>query len=181
MKEFICRRIFEEFSVKYFNKAGFYTIVLTERVEQPHEMIKSIFTDLWSRHVINANVLSFEDFGSGSSVYTFFPFSENHCDEIWPVLWDYFADGHFTRNKEIFATKLDNFHGCPITMGTYNLPPYMILTRHPNGTVSPRTDGIEGVLFQVLSQTMNFRPVVIEIKGKYLDSTLYFDMVNSAK
>lgn len=163
--------------MKYFDHAGYYTIVLTECVEEPHELIKTIFTDLWSLHIINVNILSFQNIESGSSVFTFFPYSENDCDDVRPVLWDYFADNHFTMNTQIFATKLDNFYGCPIMLGTYDLPPYMILTRLPNGTVSPYIDGIEGTLFRVLSEKMNFRPVIIEILGKYLDARQYFDMV----
>lgn len=172
------RRIFEVLSVEYFNHAGYYTIVLTERVEEPEELIKSILTDLWSLHIINVNILSFKSFESGSYIFTFFPYSENYCDQVQPVLWDYFADGNFTMNKEIFATKLDNFYGCPITLGAYDFPPYIILTQFPNGTTSPITDGIEGILFRVLSQKMNFRTQIVHLmSGTYLSSEQYFDLV----
>lgn len=173
----IYRRIFQKLSVKYFDHSGYYTIVLTERMEEPYELIKSIFTDLWSLHIINVNILSFEDIESGSSVFTFFPYAEDYCDDIRPVLWDYFIDGHFTLNKDIFATKLTNFHGCPITLATYEIPPYVMLTHHPNRTTT--LDGIEGILFSVLSRRLNFRPVIITVPGKYLSTDMYFDMVDT--
>lgn len=164
-------------SVKYFDHSGFYTIVLTEHVKEPYELIQNIFADLWSLHIINVNVLSFESIESGTSVFTFFPYSERYCDEVRPVLWDYFTDEQFTLNKEIFATKLDNFHGCPITLATYNVPPYVILTKFANGTTY--ANGIEGSLFTALSQKLNFRKTIIALNGTYLNSELYFNMVNS--
>lgn len=147
--------------------AGYYTIVLTERTKEPHELVKSIFTDLWSLHIINVNILLFENVESGSSVFTFFPYAENYCDEVRPVLWDYFIDGHFTLKKEIFATKLDNFYA----------PPDVILTHFSNETTSPYMAGIEGILFRVLSRKLNFRPVINSATGPYLSATVCLDMV----
>lgn len=178
--KWIHRRIFKELSTEYFDYSGYYTIVLTGHVEKTsaHQMIKSILTDLWSLHIINVNILSFENAESGASVFTFFPYSENHCDAVQPVLWDYYIDGHFTQNKDIFATKLDNFYGCPITLVTYNVPPYVILQQLPNGTTSPNMDGIEGILFLVLSHKLNFRTVLLTSSGKYAKASSNFEMVN---
>lgn len=128
-------------------------------------------------HVINVNVLTFENSESGTSVFTFFPYSENHCGVVRPVLWDYYTDGRFMNDSEVFVKKLDNFYGCPLTLGTYNIPPYVILRQYPNETIPPILQGFEGILFRVLSQKLNFRTVIIIAEGQYLNSLDNFEMV----
>lgn len=172
---YICRRISKHISVKYFDLSGYYTIVLTERVKEPYKLSRIIFADLWSAHIINVNIISFENFTS-SSVFTFFPYTADHCNNARPVLWDYFIDGHFTKNKPIFASKFANFHGCPLTLATYNVPPYVMLNRFPNGTASTELDGIEGLLYRTLSKKMNFQTVIFP-DNRNFTAREYFDMV----
>lgn len=126
-------------------------------------------------HIINVNIISFENITS-SPVFTFFPYTEDYCNDVRPVLWDYFIDGHFTKNKPIFASKFENFHGCPLTLATYNVPPYVILNRFPNGTISSELDGIEGLLYRTLSKKMNFR-IVIFPDSRNFTAREYFDKV----
>lgn len=167
----ICRRILEQISVKYFDLSGYYTIVLTENVTKPIRLSRRIFADLWAAHIINVNILWFKDISS-SAVYTFFPYTKHHCDNVQPVLWDYFVDGHFTKNKSIFASKLDNFHGCPLALATHHAPPYVIIA----GTTTNDLDGIEGTLFKHVSSKLNFRTVIYPNTRNYSE-LIFFEMV----
>lgn len=174
------RRIFNEKSKNCFDHSGYYTIVLTQRTTEPYNLLKQIFQELWFLHIVNVNVLSFENADAGTSVFTFFPYSEEFCDDVRPVLWDYFVDDHFTLNDgALFARKLDNFHGCSLSMATFHSPPYMLLNGIENGTTPARLEGIEGLLFDVLAQKLNFRPVITILPGVFPNASLYFDVVRT--
>lgn len=76
-------------------------------------------------------------------MYTFFPYTPEHCERVEPIVYDYFENGQFQRNAAIFPEKFGNLFRCPIKTATYNFPPYVMLTERSNDTY---IDGIEGVV-----------------------------------
>lgn len=91
-------------------------------------------------------------------MYTFFPYTAEHCEHVEPIVYDQFENGIFARNAPIFPAKFDNLFRCPLKIATYNYPPYVMLTERSNDTY---IDGIEGVVIRVISQRMNFTTIVI--------------------
>ncbi|KAG4066549.1 hypothetical protein HA402_007185 [Bradysia odoriphaga] len=48
---------------------------------------------------------------------------------------------------------------CPLLVATSEEIPYMFLIPQENGTIY--TDGIDGIIFRVLSQRLNFTPILL--------------------
>lgn len=153
------RHIFSQMTMETFDYTGYYTIVLTEHSSDYQHTITKIFEDCWSIYITNTNVLVPTDDYENILLYTYFPYTPVHCESVVAVVHDYFEDQKFTRNSPIFPDKLRNFHKCPIRVAMYNFEPFTILTRQPNA--SYHIDGIEGIVFRVISQRLNFTPIVI--------------------
>lgn len=154
------RRIFSEMTIDTHDYTGFYTIVLTEHSDDCEETITKIFADCWSLYIANVNILTPSEDYETILLYTYFPFAPDHCEAIVPVVVDYFENFTFVLNAPVFPDKFQNFYKCPLRISTYTLPPFMMLTTLSNGTIRP--DGIEGILFRVISQRLNFTPIIIQ-------------------
>lgn len=153
-------------SADAFFFTGFYTIVLTETSKNLNKTIFDIFSDCWSLYMTNVNLLSLNcDDGNTAVLYTYYPYGEAYCEQVLPVIQDYYVNKSFQLKTEIFPEKVRNFHKCPLVLSAYEDSPHMILTAQPNGSFY--TDGIDGIFFRVLSQKLNFTPIV-----KYASSNL---------
>lgn len=100
------------------------------------------------------------------NVYTYFPFTPYSCNQIETTLLMNFSNESISLENSFFPVKLKNFHKCPLFLATYNIPPYMIMNEHKDGSYVTR--GIEGNLYREMSKTLNFRPMVRVGHEKYL-------------
>lgn len=142
-----------------YDYLGFYTIVITEFIENHEETIQQILKDCWSLYIINANVLApSEDYGT-IFLFTYFPYTPEHCEYVKPIVYDYFENGSFVRGVHLFPRKLRNFHRCPLKVSLYEFEPFVILKEQPNGVY--HIDGLEGTIATVVSERLNFTPNVI--------------------
>lgn len=112
---------------------------------------------------------------SRSAIYTYFPYTPYHCEKVEPVILNYFINNTFVYDIDHFPDKLKNMHQCPLTLVTHNVTPFMILYRKENGE-GYRTDGIDGITFRVLSQQLNFTPI-IEVPTEANGSSVFMEMV----
>lgn len=140
-----------------FDYTGYYTIVLTEHNDD--YQITKIFEDFWSIYITNTNVLVPTDDYKTVLLYTYFPYTAVHCEKVVAVVQDYFENHNFTRNAPIFPDKMSNMHKCPVRVAMYHFEPFTMLKRQPNASYF--IDGIEGIVFRVISQRLNFTPIVI--------------------
>lgn len=143
-----------------FDYTGFYTIVLTESNDNQYQLIRKIFEDCWSLYISNINLLTLKNTEPTALQYTFYPYTIAHCEQVDPVIQNFFinATSSFTLNTTMFPEKFRNFYKCPLILSTYNLAPHMLLTPQLNGSYF--TDGMDGIIFRVLSQRLNFTPIV---------------------
>lgn len=141
-----------------YDYTGFYTIVLTESSRYQYETITKILQDCWILHITNVIVVVSIHPQARAAVYTYFPFTQFHCEQVAPVILNYFLDDHFLYDAPLFPRKVRNLYMCPLLVAAYEQIPFMMLTLRPNGTYY--TDGIDGVIVRVLSQQMRFRAVV---------------------
>lgn len=145
-------------TVKTYDYAGYYIIVLTEYSEDCEETINNIFGDCWSLYMANVIVLTPTEDYETILMYTFFPYTPTYCEHVEPIVIDHFENGTFVRNASIFPAKFNNMFRCPLKIATYNFPPFVMLTERSNDTY---IDGIEGVVLRVISQRLNFTTIVI--------------------
>lgn len=142
-----------------YDYAGYYTIVLSEFIDDYDETITQILKDCWSLYIANAIVLTPSKDYETIFLHTFFPYTPQHCESVKPIVYDRFANESFIRNANIFPDKFRNFHQCPLKISSYNFPPFVIMTKQLSG--SYYIDGIEGTIVRVISQRLNFTPIVL--------------------
>lgn len=96
------------------------------------------------------------------NVYTYFPFSKNHCHATGPpVLMNSFLDGDFVRkNVNLFTEKKYwNMYGCHLTCIGNRQPPDSILAMEKNGEIVFKK--ITREVLNFLSEYLNFKPKII--------------------
>lgn len=155
------RQIYQNLNDKQFDYHGYITIVLTKYSDDQIEQIRDMFGDLWSKYISNVNVLAIGEYNATATLYTYYPFGPNYCEEANPIVQDKFINNAFVMDSmnDLYPEKYHNFYNCPIGLATYTFAPYIILQEMPNG--SYRTDGIDGIIFRVIAQRLNFHPNVI--------------------
>lgn len=121
-------------------------------------MMTRIFLDCWKHHMININLLQFDQNDRRVYVYTYFPYTPNHCEHIESTFLLSMGNHSISIKNEFFPNKLRNFYKCPLHLATYTIPPYMILHKSNDGTY--KTNGIEGNLYREMAASLNFRPMV---------------------
>lgn len=141
-----------------YDYTGFYTIVLTESSRYQYETITKILHDCWMLHITNVIVVVSIHPQAKAAVYTYFPYTQFHCEQVAPVILNYFVGDRFLYNAPLFPSKVRNLYMCPLLVATYEQVPFMMLTKRTDGTYY--TDGIDGVIVRVLSQQLRFRVVV---------------------
>lgn len=151
------RRIFLRMLPTEFNYQGFYLIVVTERAPKPNGEMKMIMNDLWSLYIVNVNIIHASHFNSSiSTMMTFFPYSSSHCEKVVPVVHNTFVVGQgFLEKTQHFPNKLVNLYGCPLSVVTFETPPFVILSKNDSNDTHG-IKGIEGILIKVLAARMNF-------------------------
>lgn len=158
---FYFRDIFTKIKDETFDYNGQYLVVLTEIIDNQHEIIHKILQDFWSLEITNVDVLARLNGDTRVILYTYFPYTRFHCGMVDPVVINYYVNNTFIWKTDIFPNKLQNFHRCPLTLATYQLDPFMLLT--PNNNTGYSTSGLDGIVFRVLSQRLNFTPIVRKV------------------
>ena len=147
-------KILLQMDPNYFDYQGFYLIVITQQDDNLYETMVRICNDLWSRYIVNANILwASVDVSNDILMYTYYPFMRSRCSVANPVQLNHFHDGKWVTNVNYFPNKMTNLFGCPLLAASFSNPPFMIIRRLER---SVQVDGIDGILMQVLARKMNF-------------------------
>ena len=162
-------KIHRNLSTDVYDFQGFFVIVII----QPENNIKRIFQDMWSFYIANVNVVTLDPTNVNQvQLITYFPFKEFHCEKIEPVVYNtYTIERGFKKNLPHFPKKLSNMHGCPVSVATFNFPPFMTIHRHVDGSIALR--GLDGILITEIAETMNFTLKVVEVTEANLWGALY--------
>lgn len=150
-----------------FDYAGYYLIVLTQysSKSEQSEVVLKILSDCWSKYIVNVNIIApFETYAK-AIIYTYFPFTQSHCEQVIPVDVNFFINNSLTNNSQIFADKLENMHKCEIIVSLAQFQPFTIVKWKPNGDYL--IDGIDGHILGVISDMMNFTTTVKYITEGY--------------
>lgn len=152
--------LFNNFTSEKIEFNGQFLIAIPNSEANNDSTISKILSDCWSLYITKVDVLVPNDSYNGIFLYTYYPFTEVHCEQAEPFVYNYFENDSFVAHKSHFPFKLANLHRCPLRVSTFDLPPHMILIEFANGTIY--TDGIEGITLRVLSQRMNFTPIIVK-------------------
>ncbi|XP_059619127.1 uncharacterized protein LOC132263400 [Phlebotomus argentipes] len=149
------RKIMENVTLEAFDFRGFFTIVLTSVERNYTHLVTRILKDCWDLHVVNVNVVTYDPYKTDRAfLHTYFPYKPEKCGQVKSVISGVFHEDHFINKITIFPDKFSDFYGCPLTIGTFNFPPYMMITSMDNE--SYYFSGVEGIVARVLAQRLNF-------------------------
>uniref|UniRef100_A0A3F2ZEM3 Putative ionotropic receptor ligand binding domain-containing protein n=1 Tax=Phlebotomus papatasi TaxID=29031 RepID=A0A3F2ZEM3_PHLPP len=149
------RKIIDGVSKESFDFTGYYTVVLTNIERNYTDVVGKILHDCWNMYIINVNIVTYDPYNAKRAyMLTYFPYSPTHCGQVKPVITGVFEQETFRKNLTIFPEKVNNFHGCNLTVGTFQFEPYMIII--PLGHDRYHFSGFEGILTSVMSQRLNF-------------------------
>lgn len=140
-----------------FKRNGYYCLIYTGQESGRLETIRRIFSRLLAIYVINVNVFLSQSQTGTVQVYNYYPYRSHLCQSAQPVHYATFP-GSLGAAPQIlledrtlfFDDKLDNMHGCELVVVTFTQRPYVIIGEDKS------VRGIEGLLFQLLQERMNF-------------------------
>ncbi|XP_013104470.2 uncharacterized protein LOC106085017 [Stomoxys calcitrans] len=147
----------------HYHRNGYFLLIYTGTEAERLANLKEIFRRLFNIYVINVQVMLM--MGNAPFLYTYFPFTPNHCHSSQPEFFASFEGirfdnvGNFTLNRKLFPVKVTNMHGCDVKIATWTFMPYMSVHKDPQ-TNEYRLGGIEGTLIGLLSNLMNFTIIV---------------------
>lgn len=143
-------------------------------------MATAVFNGFWEKSI--TNVLFLVSDKQRTTFYTFYAYSVGFCGSPQPFAHNYFwhsaASGNstdkepattgFQFDRPLFPKKCRNFYNCPIKVATFEFPPFIMLSQLFKDNHNKRTnhsntffDGIEGTIVRVLSQRLNFMPILV--------------------
>jgi hypothetical protein len=161
----------------HFSKMRIYNCIIISKV---HDVIDKEY----SRPISVKD----EDTGMKLDVYTWFPYqSSNSCTEVNDIIlldsWIISAEGHFTKNTDLFPGKISNsLNGCPMKAlvrdGNWYFSTYYVNYVNSNENVVTEVTGMEMDLLKVVLQQMNMTfvdaliPVDFEIFNGLTDNLI---------
>uniref|UniRef100_A0A1I8PUX0 Putative ionotropic receptor ligand binding domain-containing protein n=1 Tax=Stomoxys calcitrans TaxID=35570 RepID=A0A1I8PUX0_STOCA len=152
---------------RHYQRHGYFLLVYTGLQVERMNHVREIFHRLFYIYVINVNILMM--IGKHAYLYTYFPFSPNQCHASQPELYVSFSDiegENFTINKTLYPNKVRNMHRCPLTIVTWNLPPFIFVEKDKETGDLISLFGIEGSMITLLAELMNFTIKVVEPKPR---------------
>jgi len=147
--------IYKSMDYEHFEFQGYYLIIVTSHVDDIYLMMLKTFKALWTKKIINANILFMPPGNTNEAIlYTYFPYSSFYCENAAPIQLNQYHGHQWIRKFDYFPRKLTSFHGCHLSVATFNNPPFMMINEDKNGVVT--VDGVEGIILRVLAQRFNF-------------------------
>ncbi|XP_030379258.1 uncharacterized protein LOC115627657 [Scaptodrosophila lebanonensis] len=141
-----------------YNRNGYFCIVYTGPERGHLAALKQMFHRLFAIYVINVNV--FLSKRGIVYLYTYYPYGPQRCQSSMPVFYASFQgvrdQSHFDLGKPFFPNKLDSMHGCKVVTVTFEHRPYVIIEATDSEPSGWRLRGMEGMLFNLLAEKMNF-------------------------
>jgi hypothetical protein len=107
------------------------------------------------------------DTGTKLAVYTWFPYqSPDRCDNVNDIMlldsWVIAAQGHFTRNTDLFPRKIGNsFNGCPMKAVVRNSYSSFTTVCDYNQIVDKQNCGLEIDLLMTVLKQLNMTPLYV--------------------
>lgn len=139
-----------------FDTSGIFWVVLHDpsnprKPGDQYRLLQHIMETLWRKHILYVFVFVIDQQGA-VQLYSFFPYGENACGFVEPVLLDW-------RKDSLFRSRLQQFYGCPLRVGTFENRPFIAIVKDGQGHSQLR--GIEGNLVNILSKRLNFSLTIV--------------------
>ncbi|XP_053699479.1 uncharacterized protein LOC128746456 [Sabethes cyaneus] len=139
-----------------FDTSGIFWIVLfdpnsSEKFSNQYELLQHILENFWHKQILYVFIFVISE-SNGVQLYSFFPYDQNVCGFVQPVLLDWQKD-------RLFRSRLPQLYGCPLRIGTFENPPFIMIAKDAQGHAYLR--GIEGNLINTISKRLNFTLTIV--------------------
>lgn len=142
-------------SLKVASQCKVLIVLLNKSFPSSRNNIKLMLDIMWRKFILNVHVVtSSEEQNDDVQLHTFFPFNEDFCGQVHPVVWNIYRNQAFVMLREHFPRKDENLFQCALRVAVFNAPPYMTVLEKPNEAID--VDGIDGKLLKTLSHKLNF-------------------------
>lgn len=145
---------------------GHFVLVMATSTPNQTEIATAIFKEMYAKYILNTHLLIQDYYNKNRTIiYTYWPFLENRCGQVVAEPFNYFENGQFHyKDKYLWPSKIENFFGCSIVVGTFNTGQFVNLKQIDNNY---EIDGFEGNILKFLANDMNFTiDVVISEWGR---------------
>uniref|UniRef100_A0A182S8H6 Ionotropic glutamate receptor L-glutamate and glycine-binding domain-containing protein n=1 Tax=Anopheles maculatus TaxID=74869 RepID=A0A182S8H6_9DIPT len=135
-----------------------YTFFIEQLADR--ELLRGVMQKLWSIPIINAIVIV-EELDGEYVAYSYYPYREQSCGVVEPHEIGRYVNGTWDKVGGLFPDKLENLHGCPLTIATVEIKPFSMVRMQNNRTVHY---GIEVYIVETLAARLNFTIRYVEPK-----------------
>uniref|UniRef100_A0A182PTF9 Ionotropic glutamate receptor L-glutamate and glycine-binding domain-containing protein n=1 Tax=Anopheles epiroticus TaxID=199890 RepID=A0A182PTF9_9DIPT len=153
------RTFFSQLTLTRFDFTGRFLIVLSE-APATLATVDRIFHALWVRQIVNVDVALRpvnDPSGNPVQLWTYFPFSPGLCRIPKPYLLFTWPNDTLLYGVDFYPRKGDQFHGCPLRVGSFETRPFTMLASGAGTGAGPILGGFEGDLLHTISARLNFR------------------------
>lgn len=152
--------------MKPFHLDQKFLIVLTKSAKDTTATLHNIFSIISDVGLFNVNVLIENQQKAFWSLHFYRPYARD-CYGFTVVEIDRFLPQNYTNpfkqpEKKIFPSKVFKFRECPLYVATFPMPPFVIIENSTNETDQFSYDGIDIILVNHISRTLNLKPKYIQ-------------------
>lgn len=145
-----------------------FLVVVTNNTPDTTKTLHEIFSIILNVGLFNVNVLIEKQQKLLWSLYFYKPFAQDcygfTVSEIGTFSPQNYMDPLKIPIENLFLSKRFKFYGCPLYVATFEFPPFVIVQQPKNKTGKLIYDGIDIILINHISKTLNLIP-------KYIQST----------
>ncbi|XP_062539200.1 uncharacterized protein LOC134207510 [Armigeres subalbatus] len=133
----------DKIRMRYELAASFWIVF---NVSQRKTVQEALY-QLWLENIMFAFVFVVDN--GAVRLYSYYPYANGRCEGNGATELDWKRVG-------LIDSRLHNFYGCPLLVGTYDNPPFMSI-----GEEHGELQGIEGNLVSIISRKLNFTTKII--------------------
>nr|XP_040225979.2 uncharacterized protein LOC120951370 [Anopheles coluzzii] len=146
-------KILQTLNYTDYDPTGRCLLVINAAYETDHMV--QLVTILWQRRIVNVALIVQEAATDADSyrAYSYDPYREGKCELLEPLLLDQFVAGRWQSLHRWYRNKMENFHGCSLSVGTFAAKPYSMVRREGNATIRY---GMEVSIVENVARWFNF-------------------------
>lgn len=143
-----------------------YLIAVTKSAQNTTKTLLDIFSIVFNVGLFNVNVLIENQQTSLWSLHFYKPYAQDcygfTVSEIGTFLPQNYTNALNISVKNLFPSKMFKFHGCSLYVATVLFPPFVIVQQPANKTGQMIYDGIDIILVNHISKTLNLIPTYMQ-------------------
>uniref|UniRef100_A0A182TZ66 Ionotropic glutamate receptor L-glutamate and glycine-binding domain-containing protein n=1 Tax=Anopheles melas TaxID=34690 RepID=A0A182TZ66_9DIPT len=146
-------KILQTLNYTDYDPTGRCLLVINAAYETDHMV--QLVAILWQLRMVNVALIVQEAATDADSyrAYSYDPYREGKCELLEPLLLDQFVAGGWQSLHRWYRDKMENFHGCSLSVGTFAAKPYSMVRRDGNATIRY---GMEVSIVENVARWFNF-------------------------